>query len=56
MHGTYNIKTGSESFFLCKIQAGEHVQYTSDVKLRGRVDKFCLHLNRKWTGKDILIK
>ena len=23
---------------------------------RGRTDKFCLHLNRKWTGKDILIK
>jgi hypothetical protein len=23
--------------------------------LRGWVDKFCLHLNRKWTGKDILM-
>jgi len=25
-------------------------------ELRGRADKFCLHLNRKWTGKDILMK
>ena len=25
-------------------------------KLRGLADKFCLHLNRKWTGKDILMK
>ena len=24
--------------------------------IRGWADKFCLHLNRKWTGKDILIK
>ena len=24
--------------------------------LRGRADKFCLHLHRKWTGKDILMK
>ena len=23
---------------------------------RGRADKFCLHLNRKWTRKDILMK
>jgi len=25
-------------------------------KVRGRADKFCLHLDRKWTGKDILMK
>jgi hypothetical protein len=24
--------------------------------VRGRADKFCLHLNRKWTRKDILMK
>ena len=24
--------------------------------IRGRADKFCLHLNIKWTGKDILMK
>ena len=24
--------------------------------VRGRADKFCLHLNRKWTEKDTLIK
>ena len=28
----------------------------SIVNVRGRADKFCLHLNRKWTGKDILMK
>ena len=25
-------------------------------KVRGWVDKFCLHLNREWMGKDILMK
>ena len=25
-------------------------------KVRGRDDKCCLHLNREWTGKDILMK
>ena len=26
------------------------------IFIRGRADKFCLYSNRKWTGKDILIK
>jgi N-acetyl-anhydromuramyl-L-alanine amidase AmpD len=25
-------------------------------RIRGWADKFCLHLNGKWTGNDILIK
>ena len=29
---------------------------SSLFKIRERAGKFCLHLNRKWKGKDILMK
>ena len=27
-----------------------------EINVRGRADKFCLQLNRKWTVKEILMK
>jgi hypothetical protein len=32
------------------------LQFPELANVQGRADKFCLQLNRKWMGKDILMK
>ena len=49
---------------LCYIGIVQHKKHSPEVLsippgtpcIRGRADKFCLHLNRKLTGKNILMK
>ena len=35
--------------------SANHVANNKNTNIRVRADKFWLHLNRKWKGKDILM-